>query len=68
MVKKGLRGLFGKSFNFWDILLIIILIAYAVFIFQTSGTNGLIKLVGQGLFYAIVISWVVKYLIKKAKK
>lgn len=64
---KKKKGLFGNSFNFWDLLLLVLVTGYGIYIFTTEGMTGFINLIGRGLFYAIVIGWIIKFLIKKAK-
>jgi len=59
---------FGRTFNIWDVVILAIIIGYGWYIYSTQGTAGILSLVGDSLFYGLVIAFFVNALIKKAKK
>jgi hypothetical protein len=66
--KRLFTQIFGKTFGLWDVLILVILIGYGTYIYMTKGLLGFTDLVLGTIFYALVISVVVKWMLKKTKR
>lgn len=66
--KGWFRSIFGRSFGFWDILLIAIL-GFAIWHkVSTEGWGGLLNLLGDWFIGGLIVAYVGTWLLRKTKR
>jgi len=75
MAKKGFwRRTFGKKFNIWDFLLLSLLLSYPTYLFYTLNwdflelSKTLLNSVGAFIWGGILVAYLVRLIVNKAKK
>ncbi len=69
--KKAVRrrkksGIFGKSFNVWDLILIALIVASGWYIFALEGARSLIDTIIRGVFFALIIGTMVRFIVRRS--
>lgn len=65
---KRKNGFFGKNFNIWDLIILVLLFGLGYWIFIREGITELTNNILQGLFYGLIFGFIINFLIKRARK
>jgi len=66
--KKKLMKIFGKKFNGYDILFLIIILGFPIYLLIKSGLTAFIENFASQIWSGVVIGYIVFSLLKKTKK
>jgi hypothetical protein len=72
-LKRAKRKIFGKTFNIWDVVLILSVIPYLFFIYIgktfESGFGGIYyKVLAPSMTFATIVKWIVNFIRRKQKR
>ena len=62
------KSLFGRLFNIWDLIFLIVIIGAGTYIFINNGWKGIFDNLAFGLFFGVIVAWLLKFLLKKVRK
>lgn len=68
MLIKDKRGLFGKTWDVWDAVLLLLILASGFYLLQQGGWETLLNKFASAVFVIFIASFVIKRIKKKAKK
>lgn len=68
MVKRKRKMKLKKNFNIWDILIIIVILGAGSYLLLKDGFQGLLDTFIKSIFFAFVVSFVIRFFKMRANR
>ena len=66
--KRKSKGIFGSKFDFWDVFIILAIVGSGYFVYSIKGIEGILEALANGVFYGLIVGFVVRWIFRRARK
>lgn len=68
IVQRWIKRNFGNKFNIWDVVLLALIIGSVWYLYNLYGIQGFYEELATGIFYAVIIGFIVNRVRTKARR
>lgn len=67
-MRRRKKSWFGRTFGIWDLILIFVILGLGGWILYDLGISGTLSDLRDALFVSLIVGFIIKFLIQRAKR